>query len=74
MFKPRKGQKYFMINSRFDVKQTENTGSQKAQDRIAVGNCFKTENEAKAFSYLVKQGAKGNFVGFKRRWWGWYGR
>lgn len=69
MYKPKKGKSYFMINSRFEVKQTENTGSKKATDRIAVGNCFKTKGEAHAFAYLVKQGAKGNFVGFKRRWW-----
>lgn len=53
MFKPRKNQHYFMINSRFEVKDTQNTGSKKAKDRIAVGNCFKTKQEATEFANKV---------------------
>lgn len=69
MWKPKKGQKYYMMNSRFEVKQSEYTGSKKAIDRVAAGNCFKDKTEANAFAYLVRQAAKGNFIGFKRRWW-----
>lgn len=67
--KPRKAQTYYMINSRFEVKQVTHTGSQKQADRIAAGNYFKTKTEANAFCYLVRELAKGNYTGFKRRWW-----
>lgn len=53
MFKPRKNQRYFMINSRFEVKETQNTGSTKAKGRIAAGNCFKTKQEATEFANTV---------------------
>ena len=53
MYKPKKGKAYFMLNSRFEVKQTENTGSKKALDRIKVGNCFKTADEAMKFRLYV---------------------
>lgn len=69
MRKPKKGQGYYMINSRFEVKYTDHTGSLKSQKRIDAGNCFKKRSEAKAFAYLVKELAKGNMTGFKRRWW-----
>lgn len=69
-YKPRKGSAYWMINSRFEVKETTNTGSKKSLKRINVGNCFKTKQEANAFAYLVREGALGKFTGFKRRsWW-----
>lgn len=68
-WKPKKGDTYYMINSRFQVKQCEHTGSNKQNDRIAAGNYFKEKSEANAFAYLVKELAKGNFTGFKRRWW-----
>lgn len=48
-FKPKKNQNYFMINSRWEVKQAPNTGSHKANGRIAIGNCFKTQEEAELF-------------------------
>lgn len=48
-YKPKKGSSYFMVNSRFQVKQTENTGSQKSADRIAAGNAFRTHAEAEQF-------------------------
>lgn len=57
-FKPRKGQAYFMLNSRFEVKQTENTGSKKAADRIKVGNAFKTADEAMKFRLYVMKMAE----------------
>lgn len=68
-FKPRKGQNYWMINSRFEVRETTHTGSSKSNKRIEAGNYFKTKSEASAFRYLVKELAKGNYTGFKRRWW-----
>lgn len=68
-WKPKKGQSYWMINSRFEVRETTHTGSNKSTKRIEAGNYFKTAKEAKAFVYLVKELAKGNFTGFKRRWW-----
>lgn len=69
MRSPKEGQSYFMINSRFKVRQTTHTGSKKSNERIEAGNYFKTQAQANAFCYLVKQLAKGNFTGFKRRWW-----
>lgn len=69
MRKPKKGQRYFMVNSRFQVKETTHMGSKKAEDRIEAGNYFKTRSEANAFAYLIKELAKGNLTGFKRRWW-----
>ena len=71
MYKPKKGKSYWMINSRFEVRETTNSGSAKSLKRIEVGNCFRTAKEARAFVYLVKELAKGNFTGFKRRWWKW---
>jgi hypothetical protein len=68
-FKPKKGQDYWMINSRFEVRKTVNGGGAKSDKRIAAGNYFETQKEAQAFQYLVKELAKGNYIGFKRRWW-----
>ena len=62
-FKPRKGQHYFMINSRFEVKETTNTGSKKALDRIKVGNAFKTAEEAMKFRLYVMGLAQ------PKKWW-----
>lgn len=64
---PKKGQSYWMINSRFEVKETTHTGSEKSKKRIAAGNYFSRKQDANAFCYLVKELAKGNFTGFKRR-------
>lgn len=64
-YKPQKGSNYWMINSRFEVKHTTNTGSKKALDRIKVGNCFKTKKQAQIFRALVMDQAQ--FV--TKRWW-----
>lgn len=48
-YKPKKNQPYWMINSRWEVKQGVANGSNKSNGRIAVGNCFRTKEEAQAF-------------------------
>lgn len=48
-YKPRKGSHYYMINSRFEVRQAQHIGSAKSNARIAAGNCFKTKMEAHTF-------------------------
>lgn len=61
-YKPPVGQQYFMLNSRFEVKQTENTGSPKAAGRIGVGNSFKTAAEAEEFRlFILRRSTK--------KWW-----
>lgn len=54
MFKPRKNQRYWMVNSRLEVKESFNTGSEKAAKRIAAGNAFKTAKEARAFKRAIE--------------------
>lgn len=66
-FKPRRGQTYFMLNSRFEVKETQNTGSQKARDRIKVGNCFKTAEQAMKFRLYVLELVETEKVQFDKR-------
>lgn len=48
-YRPRKGKPYWMVNSRMEVRETFNTGSERSQKRIDVGNCFKTAQEARQF-------------------------
>lgn len=55
-YKPRRGGKYWMINSRFEVRQTENTGSDKSRKRIQVGNSFKTKEDAEQFKLQLMVG------------------
>lgn len=70
MFKPKANQGYYMINSRLEVKHTENTGSLRSQKRIDAGNCFKKRSEANAARYLFSELLKGNMTGFTRKpWW-----
>lgn len=52
-YKPPKGRNYWMINSRFEIKQTTHTGSEKSKKRIAAGNSFKTHKDAKQFRAAV---------------------
>jgi hypothetical protein len=61
-YKPAAGDVYYMLNSRFEVKQTTNTGSGKSSKRISVGNCFKTAAEAEDFRrYVLSRSTK--------KWW-----
>lgn len=61
-FRPEAGQVYFMVNSRFEVKQTTNNGSGKSSKRISVGNCFKTQAEAEEFRlFILRRSTK--------KWW-----
>lgn len=48
-FYPKKNQVYYMINSRWEVKETLHTGSKKSKARISAGNCFKTKTQANYF-------------------------
>lgn len=64
-FKPAKGQYYYMINSRFQVKKAMNGGGQRSLDRISAGNAFKRRPEAeKVLSTLKQSAAKIN-----KKWW-----
>lgn len=53
MYKPRKGSNYWMVNSRFEVRQTTHSGGEKSLKRIDVGNCFKSEKEATHFRKVI---------------------
>lgn len=53
-FQPKKNENYWMINSRWEIKQSVNTGSKKFDGRVRAGNCFATEKEAKDFLHKVK--------------------
>lgn len=61
-YKPKVGKDYWMLNSRFEVKHTTNTGSKKAQDRIKVGNAFKTAKQANDFRKFITKRSK-------KQWW-----
>ena len=52
-FKPKIGQEYYMLNSRWDIKKPIHTGNLKSMDRIRAGNCFRTHAEAEAFKKRV---------------------
>jgi hypothetical protein len=52
-YKPGRGKSYWMLNSRFEIKQTENTGSEKSAKRIRVGNAFQSQDEAEQFRKYV---------------------
>lgn len=65
---------YFMINSRWEVKEAPMTNSKKAKGRFAVGNKFKTKKEAEEFAQAVKDMRAGKLqkIGSskqKRPWW-----
>lgn len=53
MYKPKQGKNYWMINSRFEIRETTHSGGAKSLKRIEVGNCFKTAKEARQFKSLV---------------------
>lgn len=53
-FKPKTGHPYWMINSRWEVKQSPNTNSKRSKDRIRVGNCFRTREDAEAYLAVMK--------------------
>lgn len=53
---PEKGQQFWMLNSRFEVIQTQNSGSEKSLKRIATGNCFETKEAAEEFKQYVLKG------------------
>jgi len=53
---PEKGEHFYMLNSRFDVIQTVNSGSEKSKKRIAVGNWFWTKEDAEGFRNHVLSG------------------
>lgn len=61
-FKPRKGQKFWMLNSRFEIKETVNTGSTKSKGRIRAGNCFKTKTEVAEFKQHITNH-------LNKKWW-----
>lgn len=69
-FKPKIGNAYFMINSRFEIKQTFHTGSEKSKKRIEVGNCFKTRGQANAFRSIIDDViSAGVPIPDKKPWW-----
>lgn len=64
-YKPGRGKSYWMINSRLEVKQTENTGSDKSAKRINAGNSFKTQAEAEKFRGYVMDLAKHGYYNYQ---------
>lgn len=63
-FKPKKGEKYYMLNSRFEIKHPEYTGSEKAKRRVGAGNSFATLSEVYGFRAKIMQ-----IVNPKKQWW-----
>ncbi len=55
-YKPTNGRNYWMINSRFEIRETTNTGSNKSKARIKAGNCFRTHKDAVRFRKAVLEG------------------
>lgn len=53
-FQPKKNEIYWMINSRWEVKQSINTGSKKFHDRVKAGNSFQHLEEARTFCTNMK--------------------
>lgn len=75
-FRPKLDQTYWMLNSRWEVKQTELTGSCKSIGRVEAGNCFKTKQEAQEFATTLKRIRAGKLqVGTvkRSRWAFWRG-
>lgn len=66
-FQPNKNENYWMINSRWEVKQSVNTGSKKFHDRVKAGNCFQHLEEARTFCTDMKliRNGKGVLIGSK---------
>lgn len=56
-YKPTTGRNYWMINSRFEIRETTNTGSSKSKKRIKAGNCFRTKADAERFRAAVVDGS-----------------
>ena len=68
-YKPRVGKSYFMINSRFEIKYTVHTGSEKSRKRIEAGNCFKTREQARAFRAMIDDVLSGVPIPTAKPWW-----
>ena len=66
-FTPKLGQKYYMINSRFKVTLTTNTGSTRSKGRIKAGNAFKKHRDAELFLAEIKLIGKSSK--FTKKWW-----
>lgn len=64
-FYPKKGQNYWMINSRFNVAQATHNGSNKSKARIEAGNAFRTQPEA----YRFRAGMLSLSKHINKRWW-----
>lgn len=61
-FQPKKNEIYWMINSRWEIKQSVNTGSKKFDGRVRVGNCFATKEEAVIFLNDLKMLRNGKII------------
>lgn len=57
-FLPLPGQKFWMLNSRFEVTATQYTKSEKSRKRVEMGNCFETEEQAIKFRDYVLTGTE----------------
>lgn len=64
-YKPKIGQNYYMINSRFQIKYGPHNGSKKSTERIAAGNAFKTHKKAQKVLDSMKRTSKA----VNRSWW-----
>lgn len=64
-FYPKQGQKYFMINSRFQVAHAVHNGSAKSKARISGGNAFRSKTDAQRFLAGMLNLAQH----VNKRWW-----
>ena len=68
-YKPKRGEPFYMMNSRGNISHSENNDSEKARKRIAFGNAFKTEAEAEKFRDYVRDLAQHGYYNAPRPGW-----
>lgn len=61
-FRPKRGQSYYMLNSRWEVKVAPFTNSQKACDRVKAGNAFRSNSEAADFAKDILALRRGEVI------------
>lgn len=61
-YKPAKGDDFYMVNSRGEVRRANNNGSDKMAKRIAFGNAFRTAREAEVYRTNIRHLQQPSFI------------